>query len=565
MSQRSRRALLIAAVLAALWGTSIAATGGIVFSAPWGRVSSRDSTRSFALALILGLWYYLRHRHHWRTDAGRLASVPWPPASAAALSLAALVIGIQWGTFVAGGSDSSGYISQAGMWVKGELTRPAPSWTIDAPWPDAVWTSAPLGYRPGMHPRTLVPTYSPGLPLMLAVFQSLGGPTAIYVVVPLLGMLTVWVTYLIALELTDGFVAVIASALMLSSPAFLVVLVQPMSDVPAAALWGLAIYASLRHGRRAAVLAGVAASAAILVRPNLVPLVAVVALIHVVRGTTVRDLLLFAGALVPSVAIIAVLNISWYGSPLRSGYGTLDYLYSSDRLWPNLQNYSRWLMDSQTPAIVLAFAMPAFVQDPRRRRLTAVLVLAVPLGLLGLYLPYLVFEEWWYARFLLPAYPVLAVGMAASVVALARRWLPRAIGTAAAVVVACLLVRHGFRYTDPFGIAAGDQRYLRVAAHVSTLPSRVVMLSLIHSGSLSYYTRRDVLRWDLLDPAYLDAAIDHLTRRGYDLYLAADREEIARFTQRFNGSRHLRRVDLAAAVDLGGAVVLHLVPAAPVP
>lgn len=562
MSQIQRRLLMLAAVLAALWGTSIALAGGIVFWAPWGRVSSRDPMRPFALTAAAGLWYYLRFRQHWSTDAGRLARVPWASAAAGVLALAALVIGIRWGAFVAGGSDSSGYVSQAEMWTTGELTKRAPSWAADAPWPDAVWSSAPLGYRAGVVPLTIVPTYSPGLPLILALFQTLGGPDAVYYAIPLFGMLTVWLTYRLGVELGEPLVGVMAGALMLSSPAFLVVLVQTMSDVPAAALWSLAIYAALQPRRHAGLMAGVAVSLAILVRPNLAPLAAVVALVRIARGTTPRDVLLLAVGVVPSILVVGELNNYWYGSPLRSGYGTLDYIYSSARVWPNLQNYSRWLVDSQTAAVVLALAAPIVIHDRARRALVAIIVVVFPVILMGLYLPYLTFGEWWYVRFLLPAYPALAIGVAAAIVTLARRWLPPVIGTAAAVVLGCLLVRHGFRYSDPFGIASGEQRYLRMAEYVRTLPPGAVMISLSHSGSLSYYTRRSVLRWEVLAPAYLDAAIDHLVRRGHDVYLAADNEEIAGFRQRFSGATGLRRLDTDTPVDVGGAVVYRLAPAA---
>ncbi len=60
-----------------------------------------------------------------------------------------------------------------------------------------------------------------------------------------------------------------------------------------------------------------------------------------------------AGVL-PACIGIGILNTWWYGSPLNSGYGSLDYLYSWNNVWPNVERYSRWLLDAQTPAVVLA-------------------------------------------------------------------------------------------------------------------------------------------------------------------------------------------------------------------
>ena len=140
---------------------------------------------------------------------------------AALLAAAALVVGIRCGTFVAAGSDASGYVSQAEMWLRGELTIAAPQWAHDARWHDAGWSSAPLGYRPSQISYVLVPTYSPGLPMAMALLQAIGGRDAVYYVVPMLGALTVWVTYLLGSRFAGPWAGVVGALLMLTSPAFL--------------------------------------------------------------------------------------------------------------------------------------------------------------------------------------------------------------------------------------------------------------------------------------------------------------------------------------------------------
>ena len=299
-----RRLLLATVVVAAAWGLVIPFTGGILFQAPWGRVSSRESARPLAIAIIAGVVYYLRYRHKWTTDAGRFAALPWatPRGLAAVLSMIALLIGVRFGTFTAGGSDSSGYVSQAGKWVDGTLTTAAPDWVRDAPWPDAEWTAVPLGYRPGAESLTQVPTYAPGLPLLMASFQMVGGPAAVHYVVPFLGALTVWMTYLIGRQLAGPWVGLIGAVLMLASPAFLAMLIQPMSDVPVTAFWAVGLYAAMRPGRASAAAAGLATALAVVIRPNLVPLAGVVAMIVLShRPRRLRDILYFGFALAPAV------------------------------------------------------------------------------------------------------------------------------------------------------------------------------------------------------------------------------------------------------------------------
>src|SRR5205823_4851466 len=68
----------------------------------------------------------------------------------------------------------------------------------------------------------------------------------------------------------------VGGALLLAcSATFVFHLIQPMSDVPVTAWWMLAAVLLFRGTDRSAFLAGLACSAAILTRPNLVPLVLV--------------------------------------------------------------------------------------------------------------------------------------------------------------------------------------------------------------------------------------------------------------------------------------------------
>lgn len=99
-----------------------------------------------------------------------LARVPPGPV---ALLLAAIVlaVGLHWNTRTAAGSDSYGYVSQAELWLKGDLTIEQP-WVASVPWPDKGWSFSPLGYMPrGIRSgsgivddeSTIVPTYSAGV------------------------------------------------------------------------------------------------------------------------------------------------------------------------------------------------------------------------------------------------------------------------------------------------------------------------------------------------------------------------------------------------------------------
>src|SRR5690348_15711444 len=90
-----------------------------------------------------------------------------PALLAAALAVALTLTTAHYGPRAVGGADEYGYASQADLWLKGRLTIDQ-SFVRQVPWPFAERAFAPLGYHPHPNDRgTLVPTYSPGLPLLL--------------------------------------------------------------------------------------------------------------------------------------------------------------------------------------------------------------------------------------------------------------------------------------------------------------------------------------------------------------------------------------------------------------
>src|ERR1051325_7341917 len=196
----------------------------------------------------------------------------------ALLAAGVFAAGIHWGTFAVGGSDSYCYVHQAEGWASGTLQVAEPL-ALEAPWPDAPRTFAPAGHIPS---PTVRGAHRPICPAGLSIFMApvlragtaVGWSSAVFLVVPLFGALLVCATYVLGSRFSPG-VGVASAVLVACSPAFLFQLMQPMSDVPAAALWVLAVACATSHSRRAPLIAGLATSAAVLVRPNLLPLAVV--------------------------------------------------------------------------------------------------------------------------------------------------------------------------------------------------------------------------------------------------------------------------------------------------
>lgn len=556
---------LIAGALA-IWAQ---ATGGFrtyILGVP---LSVRGALRPTLAALALGVTS-LHLFGAWRSSAVRTAvailprAAPWVAALAA---LGILVIGVLHGSKVAGGADASGYLSQTALWLRGDLKVPQPS-VGDMPWPGAEWTFSPLGYRPSPDFKTLVPTYAPGLPLLMAAASLLAGNCGPYLVGPLSAALLVWATYSIGARLSGQIVGVIAALALAVSPTLVFMMLQPMSDVPTAAFWTLSLLFAVRSDRhRDVLLAGVMAGIAIVIRPNLAPLAAVPALLTLwmsapgnTRGT-VQRVALFALGCAPFVAVVATVFNHLYGSPLRSGYGSLGDTYSFANLAPTLSRYPRWFLDTQG---LLAFAFlltPAVaIVAGRERRAPRVAYFLFIIAVVGCYLFYQPFDEWWYLRFVLPAFPFAFILGGDAVSTLGGRIGPVARRVALLMFAGAIITMGAIESTarDVVALGDGEKRYSDAALYVQTvLPHGAVVIAMQHSGSLSYYSDKLPLRYDLVSPEWIDRAIEYFRRAGRPVYVLLDDWEVPVFAERFrrqNAGAVVRAQSLAATPD--GRVLL---------
>jgi hypothetical protein len=183
------------------------------------------------------------------------------------------------------------YVSQAALWAEGRLSAPDPLAMVASIVGPA---AAPLGYQMGTAAGSIVPVYPAGLPVLMAIAIRVGGPSAAYLVVPLLGGFAVWLTYLLGVRIADARAGVVAAVLVAFTPIFMFQSLEPMSDVPATAWWLLAWVLVLSPGGAAAFGAGLSVSAALLTRPNLVPLAALLVAVAAASAPRRRRVVLLA-------------------------------------------------------------------------------------------------------------------------------------------------------------------------------------------------------------------------------------------------------------------------------
>jgi hypothetical protein len=531
---------------------------------------------------------------------------------ALALAFLTAALGIAFGTFTAGGADSYGYVSQADLWLQGTLIIDEPL-AAEAPWRNANWTLTPFGYRPGDRRGTMVPTYSPGLPMVMAAFKAVGGPNAVYYVVPLLGALTVWLTFVLGSRLAGPLAGLLAATALTASPAFLFQLMWPMSDVPATAWWLLSVVLAIRgtsHGAppldipeeprgwlpvslaalraaRTAVRsdapstksafraaqrstwscagAGLAAAVAVLTRPNLVVLVMPLLAFVVTRPERMLDryraAAVFTCAMLPGAIGIGAINRYLYESAFNSGYGSFSTIYASEHFWPNLQNFAAWLLMTQTPFIGLGIVAPLLFhrRGDSQARSIAVLGLGFSVIAVASYLWYTPYGDWTYLRFLLPAFPLM-LALAASVFVLAAPGRPRWQMASVTALALMLAIRGVWVGRSAFHVRADEARYVAAGRIGAGLPDNAVILSNQHSGSLRYYAGRITMRFEWLDPDMYVPALEYFERLSRPVYVVLDDWEREIFRSRYGAVSDLSWLDRPPLLQAGQRVYFYAVP-----
>ena len=531
---RVRRLLLVLSGVFLAWAAVVVATGGIQWKIFGVLFRSRDPGRALAIGLVLLLVHAAFFRESFSRDTDRIAAFVRRVLPGLALICVLALTGhaIHYGSFTAGGSDSWGYVSQAYGWARGTLPRAEP-FPISVPWPSADASLAPLGYRPGPAAHTMVPTYAPGLPLLMAAALVFGacGP---FLVVPACAGLLVWLTFLLGRRTGGPWPALLAAMFAVTSPIVLFQSMWPMSDIPAAAFWTGAVVSALGTTRRSALATGLWTAAGLLVRPNL-PIMPLILLAHLVLTVHGRERwirgAIFSAAVAPAAIAIAVLNTLWYGAPWNSGYGAAAQIFSVSNILPNLTRYPVWLWQSQSPAVLFALVplLPAFKRDAFQPAVR--LCAAVIAGMVISYLVYMSFEEWWYLRFLLPAIPAVLVLMSTGMVALGRR-LPKPWGRVGVAAVSILLLAFTSKFNNGQGmfgaLKGGERRYGDVGAYIQrALPADAVVLAVQQSGSVRFYGGRMTIRWDLIDRDWTARAPAELEKLGLHPYMVLEDFEVA--------------------------------------
>ena len=546
------------AIAAVAWVLVLVIGGGFDVLLFGVRVRSNDPSKPRLLAELAFLAFAgLRGFARTKADLERIGNgiarawIRFRTPAAYALAASVFVLGVRTLAPFAGGSDSYGYVSQVDLWLRGHPFVEQP-WMDKVPWPAAELTFSPLGYISTPSKQAIVPTYSPGLPLLMALIKLVAGYRAMFLIAPLSGAVLVLATYGLGLRLGSANLGAIAAWLVATSPVVLSFTGQPLSDVPAAAAWALAYYLIFGRGLGSAVGGGLAAGIATLIRPNLVLSAVVMGswLIFKIwrdrphRPLHVRRTLAFIAGFLPGVVTLAGVYWWLFGSPIHSGYGALGQYYYASHVLPNLRSYLSWLAESQTPVAyvgfaALAFAVRRFWPDvPDRSMIVALAALVATIW--AQYAAFQLLSVWFYLRYVVASWPAIMLGVAAAVLLIVK-WTGR-LGLVAATIGVVALGFWTINFTSRTGALTFRQGEYKFPAAAQLVRARTaesaVVLAGLHSGSLRYYGGRMTLRADVLDSQWLDRTVVWLAERGIHVYALFEEEEVGRFVEAFPGQHH---------------------------
>ncbi len=272
----------------------------------------------------------------------------------------------------------------------------------------------------------------------------------------------------------------------------------------------------------------------------------------------VASLSRFVAGLVPGVMLLAWLQRAMYGSPLATGYGDVDGLMAVGHVLPNLRTLPA-VADWRAYAISAAGVCRAGARATSSAGVAR--VSRWPPRPWLCYLPYRVFDDWWYTRFLLPAIPLLIILSASTLVATASRLEPaernrgdgglrdRPDGAVDSDRAAPGMRSIWRRWSSTtIGPAPPSRRSVTGTAAIVTLKD---------SGSVQYHTGRPTLSWDTLEPASLDQALAFVRARGYTPYLLLEIDEEPVFRDRFRGASVIGNLDWPPRVQVGRTIRLY--------
>ncbi len=448
------------------------------------------------------------------------------------------------GSHGAGGSDSAGYVGSARLLFHGQTAVPVRMPEGIALDRRTAAVFIPLGFAQGRVLGTMSPSYPVGFPLHMLLMALLAGErVGPFLVVPVASAVALALLYAMARELgLSQRGSLLGVALLAICPTWLLLSLQPMSDVPAST-WALAaLLLAMRAGRGDghAAAAGFALGVAVIVRPSNALLALPLAAVLPWRW---RRIVAFGLGGLPVLALLLTYNWLSYGSPLMSGYGPASQAHEMFQLgyFPvRFRHYGFWTCAALGPWIVAGWlASLAMRGIPSDTRLLLALWFLPAFLFHCFYMPY---EPWWFTRFFLPGFPALIIGALLAAREIARHSSKRVssgvmragLATSVALVLAWPTVASA--KLDVLKIGYLESIYPEAVEWArSRVPERSIVLASQMSGAIFLYSDRIVANPGKLSERRLLKLREVSLAHGYDWYALMIPSEARALSQETDG------------------------------
>ena len=219
------------------------------------------------------------------------------------------------------------------------------------------------------------------------------------------------------------------------------------------------------------------------------------------------------------------------------------------RIPTNLRLYLQWFAQAHTPfalcgIVSILIPLRRLWPDVRDRRVFIVIA-AFVVSVWAIYCAWLVFDAWWFSRFLLSSWPFIMLGIGSVAVAAYRRRSRDVRLLTVFSVVALAVFQLDFAIDRNTFTSGNDRRRFVAAARlVRRMTDRnSVIAGLDHSGSIRYYGGRMTMMYTAIADESLDPIVDWLKAHGVRAYLVVEEWEIEEVRHRFAGSLCLRALD----------------------
>jgi len=454
-----------------------------------------------------GTFFQMRLLPRIRSGLRSMAISPsfWKLSGGLALALIFIFFSVHRQRYV-GAADWYGYYAESLLFRQGQLTMKPTATQLQH-----LMAFTPLGfYASG---NRMIPQYPPGFPLLLALFGFIGLE---FFVNALVGVLTIWILYLLLKDMVDRGSALLVAALWAFFPMTFWGSMNLMSDL-VATLFILMTYFFFRRSK--IFWSGVAFSFSVVVRPSCV-LFFVIFLPLLFKKKKFWPFC-FSSAIIG--CLYGVYNWAVFGKPWITGYGSVTKELIGGVFWHHFLYYGKTMAVIVTPLLILPACWAVL-----RRKPHSVFYLAW----LGSFWIFYSFwksggDAWWYLRFLLPGLPALfilsAIGLhdiRERILARKPRWIRMINGSAAVMLL--VLLPYFYAYAQRNYVLTGDKGDVFFKASMtiqSLLPENALVGGLEMSGPIKLYTRLESFRWDLQESLFL---IGDFLQRNRPLYLLVE-------------------------------------------